>query len=86
MTIYVSNLNLNIIESDLRKLFARFGDVNSVSIKKDQYNGRSRGTAVIDMPVEKEAKEAISCLDNLSLLGKKIFVAEAKDHMKLMNF
>jgi RNA recognition motif-containing protein len=86
MTIYVSNLNLNIIESDLRKLFARFGDVNSAVIKRDQYNGRSRGTAFVDMPVEKEAKEAVSCLDNLTLLGKKIFVTEAKDHLRLMNF
>lgn len=86
MTIYVSNLNPNILDSDLRKLFTPFGEVQSVEVKKDKNNGRSTGTAIVDMPVEKEARQAVCCLDNLTLLGKKIHVTETKDHLRLMNF
>ena len=49
MNIHVSNLSLNIIDSDLRKLFSSFGEVDSAVIVRDKWNGRSRGTALVDM-------------------------------------
>ncbi len=86
MTIYVSNLDPNVIDSDLRKLFAPFGEVLSAEVKRDKYNGRSRCAALVEMPVAKNGRQAICCLDNITLLGKKIQVTELHDHLKLMNF
>ena len=74
MNIHVSNLSLNIIDSDLRKLFAAYGDVNSAVILRDKLNGRSKGAAIIDMEVDSQARQAIQCLDQTMMDGKSISV------------
>ncbi|MGZ5511604.1 MAG: RNA recognition motif domain-containing protein [Nitrososphaeraceae archaeon] len=58
MNIHVANLNLNLIESDLQRMFSPFGEVKTVNLIRDSLNNRSRGRAFIDMPVEKEGKKA----------------------------
>ena len=78
MNIHVSNLSLNIIDSDLRKLFAAYGDVNSAVILRDKLNGRSKGAAIIDMEVDAQARQAIQCLDQTMMDGKSISVTEIR--------
>ena len=74
MHIQVANLNLNVIEVDLQRLFTPFGEIMSVKIIRDKLNSRSSGKAVIDMPVEKQAEKAILSLDGSLIAGKKISV------------
>lgn len=74
MNIQVSNLDLNSTETDLQRLFTPYGEIDSIEINRDQFNNRSRGKAVIDMPVEKEAQMAILNLNGVQLGGKKIVV------------
>lgn len=76
MNIHISNLSLNVMESDLRKLFAAYGEVSSTVIIRDLHNGRSRGTAFIDMFRDKEGTNAIQGLHRILLDGKKISVTE----------
>jgi RNA recognition motif-containing protein len=76
MNIQVHNLTLNVIDSDIRKLFAPFGVVDSAEVIKDKLNGRSKGHAIIDMPVEAQARQAIITLDQTYVDGKKISVRE----------
>lgn len=76
MNLYVSNLHQNSIESDLYRLFAPFGEVDSVQIIRDRVTNRPRGKALIIMPVEKQGKTALSKLDRTLLNGKVISVAE----------
>jgi RNA recognition motif-containing protein len=76
MDIKVLNLDLNIVDSDIRKMFSSFGIVNSAEVVRDKFNGRSKGSAVINMPVEKEARQAIESLDKTMMHGKKISVNE----------
>lgn len=76
MNIHVSNLSYNVIDSDLRKLFAAFGEVNSAVIVRDLHNGRSRGTAFIDMYHEKNGEQAIMALHRSTVDGKRISVTE----------
>ena len=54
MTIHVSNLPLNVIESDLFRMFTPFGEVKAIELVRDKLNNRPRGRAFIDMPVEKD--------------------------------
>jgi RNA recognition motif-containing protein len=76
MNIHVANLNLNLIESDLHRMFSPFGEVKTVNLIRDSLNNRSRGRAFIDMPVEKEGKKAILNLNGLEIKGKFIVVSE----------
>jgi RNA recognition motif-containing protein len=78
MNIHVSNLSVNVIDADLRKLFSAYGEVNSAVIIRDKLNGRSRGTALIDMINDGQAKQAILCLDQTMLDGKLITVSEIR--------
>ena len=76
MNIQVHNLTLNVVDSDMRKLFAAYGVVDSAEVIKDKLNGRSKGHALIDMPVEAQAKQAIMSLNQTMVDGKKITVRE----------
>jgi RNA recognition motif-containing protein len=74
MNILVFNLSFNLIDSDVRKMFSPFGVVNSAEVVKDKLNGRSKGKALIEMPVDVEAQQAITSLDQTIVDGKKISV------------
>jgi RNA recognition motif-containing protein len=78
MNIHVSNLSLNIADSDLKKLFSAFGFVNTAVIIRDKLDGRSKGTAMVDMLNDAHASEAIHCLDQTILDDKAINVSEFK--------
>ena len=78
MNIHVSNLSLNIIDEDLRKLFAAYGEVGSAVIIRDKNNGRSKGSAIIDMLNDRQGRQAILCLDQTVLDGKAITLSELK--------
>ena len=76
MNLHITNLSSNIIESDLYKMFSRFGEVGGVQIVRDKLNNRSRGRAFVEMPTEKEARSAILQLHQSESKGKKISVTE----------
>ena len=76
MNIEITNIHLNIIEADLRRLFTPFGEVISVELVRDKWNNRSTGRALVNMPVDKQAQAAIITLNGTVLAGKPIAVAE----------
>jgi RNA recognition motif-containing protein len=76
MEIRASNLSINVSDSDVRKLFATFGIINSAAIVRDKLNGRSKGMAIVDMPVAAEARQAIASLNQTMVSGKVISVIE----------
>ena len=76
MILHVSNLHLNTSEADLRKIFALYGDVQSVQIVRNKLNHRSWGRAFIDMAVEKEGQKAVKRLHGQQCFGKAMAVRE----------
>jgi RNA recognition motif-containing protein len=76
MNIKITNVNLNIIESDLRRIFTPFGEVSTVEVLRDKRDNRSTGRAVVNMPVEKQAQAAIAALGGTVLAGRVIGVTE----------
>jgi RNA recognition motif-containing protein len=78
MNIYVGNLSRQAGEIELRSLFARFGEVKTVKIIKDNLSGESRGFAFVEMPDEKEALQAIRDLDSQEFENRRLKVNEAK--------
>lgn len=76
MNIQVSNLSHNIVDGDLRKLFSTYGEVLSAEVLRDRINGRSRGTALVDMINDAQGALAITGLHRTHLDGKAIAVTE----------
>lgn len=76
MNIQVFNLSMNTEDRDLRRLFSAFGIVTSAEVARDKINGRSKCNAMIEMPVENEARQAIVSLHQTVLDGKTISVSE----------
>ncbi len=79
MTIKIFNLSLNTNETDLQRMFLRFGLVDTVELDRSRFDGRSKGSALVHMPVEREAQMAIISLDKTLVDGKKISVEQLQD-------
>lgn len=78
MTIEVSNLHLNVIESDLKKLFAPYGEISTIELLRDKISNRSRCRAFIEMQIDKEGLQAMKSLDGTEIMGKTIVISEVK--------
>jgi RNA-binding protein 39 len=76
MNIEIYNIHLNITEADLRRLFRPFGEVATVDLKRDKWNNRSTGHALVNMPIAKQALTAILTLHGIVLAGKTLVVTE----------
>ena len=78
VNIYVGNLSYNTGEADLRNMFEAHGTVDRVSVVMDRMSGRSKGFGFVEMPNEKEARAAISALNEMETEGRRIMVNEAR--------
>ena len=78
MNIYVGNLSYEVTEEDLKNAFEAFGQVESVKIIKDNYNGRSKGFGFIEMSNNADAQSAINGLKDKELKGRTLKVNTAR--------
>jgi len=76
MHIHIANLNSNLIESDLQRLFGKYGEVASVELIRDKLNNRSLCHGFIEMPVKQQGEQAIASLDKTEQKGKMVSVSE----------
>ena len=82
MKIYVGQLPYNVNESDLKELFSKFGDLESVNLIMDRYSGRSKGFGFIDMPNNSEADTAIKALNKSMLKGREVKVNQVQQQRR----
>lgn len=75
--LYVSNLNYETNEQEIRAAFEAFGPVSDVKIITDRETGRARGFAFVQMSTNEDAREAINQLHDSMLGGRSIRVAVA---------
>jgi cold-inducible RNA-binding protein len=78
MKLYVGNLSYETSEEDLRKSFAEFGTVESVSVVTDKYTGKSKGFAFVEMGSREEAQAAMNALNGQQLGDRTLKVDEAR--------
>lgn len=76
--IYVGNLPFSASEDELRKLFAQYGTVESVSLPTDRDTGRPRGFGFVEMSAS-DAARAIQNLNGKSMGGRPLRVNEAQE-------
>ncbi|KAI0788049.1 hypothetical protein C8Q74DRAFT_1315773 [Fomes fomentarius] len=72
-TLFISRLNKNATENDLRREFESFGSIERVRIVRDK-NSRSRGYAFIVFERERDMKAAYKDSDRLHIMGKRVLV------------
>lgn len=85
MNIFVGNLNFQTTEKQLQTMFAKFGDVASVTIMTDRITKRARGFAFVEMADSVQAEKAIEQLNNITVDERSIVVNEAKPKNNELN-
>ena len=77
--LYVGNLPFSATEDELREIFERHGQVESVSVITDRETGRARGFGFVEMAEASAATDAIRALDGTQMGGRALKVNEAQD-------
>ncbi len=77
--LYVGNLPFSVTEDELRDVFARHGEVQSVNVIMDRETGRPRGFGFIEMSDSSAAADAMRALDGSDLGGRNLKVNEANE-------
>lgn len=78
MNIYAGNLNYNLSEEDLEKVFGEYGEVTSVKIIRDKYTDQSKGFGFIEMADDAAAQKAIDELNGSDVKGRELRVNQAR--------
>jgi RNA recognition motif-containing protein len=78
MKIYVGNISKETTELQLRESFEKFGAVSTASIELDKKNGKSSGSAFVEMSSDKDTQTAINGVNLRKLSGSSLRVREAK--------
>jgi len=79
LRIYVRNLSTEVTEEELRREFRAFGEVTSVIIVKNRYDGSSRGFGFVEMLRTPEGQAAITNLNGKVLKKGLIFCNAIQD-------
>lgn len=83
--IYVGNMSYDTDEATLNQLFSEYGEVLSTKIIIDQFTGRSKGFAFVEMENDEKAIAAINELNGKELNSRELKVNEALDRPKRNN-
>lgn len=78
MRIHVTNLSTYVFAGDLKKLFMAYGNVLLAVVYRNEDNSRSLGFAMVDMPNDAQAAQAILCLNDRVLDGRKMMLSETR--------
>lgn len=78
MNIFVAKLSYNTSEDQVRSAFESFGQVDSVKIITDKFDGRSKGYGFVEMPNDAEGLAAIDDLNDSEMDGRQIVVKKAR--------
>jgi RNA recognition motif-containing protein len=81
--LYVGNLPFTATESQVRELFEKHGDVNSVALIMDRETGRPRGFGFVE--ISDNGMAGALKLDGYDMDGRKLNVNEAQDKPRSSN-
>ena len=76
--IYVGNLSYDMVDDQLRALFAKYGVVQSARVITLRPSGKSKGYGFVEMPHRSEAEIAIKAINNTEVMGRRIRCNEAR--------
>jgi len=80
-TVYMSNLQYSKNEQDVKKMFAKFGEVSYVRLMLDPKTQKSKGFAFVQMPNKIHANRAIQFYDGRQVSGRTLKASIAQDNL-----
>lgn len=85
-TLYVSNIDYSLTNSDLHTLFSTFGRVARVTVLKDRHTRLSRGVAFVQFVSRHDAHDAAAQMDGKVLNGRTLAASIAADNGRAPEF
>ncbi|XP_020088593.1 U11/U12 small nuclear ribonucleoprotein 31 kDa protein-like [Ananas comosus] len=85
-TVYVSNLDYSLTNSDLHTIFSTFGKVARVTVLKDRASRRSRGVAFVLFVSRRDAAAAAAAMHGKVLNGRTLSASIASDNGRAAEF
>ncbi|OIV95479.1 hypothetical protein TanjilG_23922 [Lupinus angustifolius] len=85
-TVYVSNIDYSLTNSDLHTLFSTFGRIARVTVLKDRHTRQSRGVAFIQFVSRDDACSAASQMHQKILNGRTLTASIASDNGRAPEF
>jgi RNA recognition motif-containing protein len=82
MKLFVGNLPHDITEPDITQLFSSYGEVVNSNLVIDQFSGRSKGFAFIEMSTRSEGHKAMESLNGSEYRHRNLVCNEAKPQKK----
>ncbi len=76
--LFVGNLANETTEDELQVLFEAVGPVSKCELVIDQYSGRFRGFAFVEMATDEDAEKAIREFDGKEFGGRNMAINEAR--------
>jgi RNA recognition motif-containing protein len=76
--LYVGNIPFQAQEEDIRELFSKIGEVESIKMITDAQTGKPKGFGFVEMTTEEDAKKAIETLNGTSFMDRNLTVSEAR--------
>lgn len=76
--LYVGNLSYETTDERLNEVFSEAGSVESATVIKDKFSGRSRGFGFVEMTNDEDASKAIDMFSEKEIDGRRLIVSEAK--------
>ncbi len=76
--IYVGNISFKATEADIKELFSKSGDVESVKIITDIHTGNPKGFGFVEMSTSEDARKAIEALNGTLFMDRILSVDEAR--------
>ncbi|KAJ7970481.1 RNA binding protein [Quillaja saponaria] len=85
-TLYVSNIDYSLTNSDLHTLFSTFGKIARVTVLKDRTTRQSRGVAFVQFVSRDDAHKAALEMHHKILNGRTLTVSIATDNGRAAEF
>jgi RNA recognition motif-containing protein len=76
--LYVGNISFQVTEEQIREMFEKIGNVESVNLITDRATGRPKGFGFVEMASEEDARNAIAQLNGTVVMERALSVSEAK--------
>lgn len=76
--VYVKNINPESSDEEFRDLFAKYGDITSSSLARDQETGKNRGFGFVNFVSHEAAAKAVDELNGKDFKGQDLYVGRAQ--------
>lgn len=76
--VYVKNIQTDSTDEEFRELFAKYGDITSASLARDQETGKNRGFGFVNFTTHEAAYKAVEELNGKDFKGQDLYVGRAQ--------